>query len=202
MRRNMLNNKFYKYGEKVYMLVATSVYLEYNRVERYLTVEADLGFIFCIPVKVQPLVTGKEHKYNLYIDLQSAGVLPVEADNDYLLRDAKEGDYISSFRRCYVDESLPIHLLNSYSRDVRFTLFIDYLDAVFSSRFRGTINAFVMCDDFLNEFNDTVSIGRKVNLKGKDGNLTVMNTLGTLLSFEELAGWYSICDVRTIIYED
>ena len=68
--------------------------------------------------------------------------------------------------------------------------------------FRGTINAFVMCDDFLNEFNDTVSIGRKVNLKGKDGNLTVMNTLGTLLSFEELAGWYSICDVRTIIYDD
>lgn len=59
-----------------------------------------------------------------------------------------------------------------------------------------------MCDDFLNEFNDTVSIGRKVNLKGKDGNLTVMNTLGTLLSFEELAGWCSICDVRTIIYED
>lgn len=202
MRRNMLNNKFYKYGEKVYMLVATSVYLEYNRVERYLTVEADLELYFCIPVKVQPLVMGKEHKYNLYIDLQSAGVLPVEADNDYLLRDAKEGDYISSFRRCYVEESLPIYLLNSYSRDVRFTLFIDYLDAVFSSRFRGTINTFVMCDDFLNEFNDTVSIGRKVNLKGKDGNLTVMNTLGTLLSFEELAGWYSIYDVRTIIYED
>lgn len=46
MRRNMLNNKFYKYGEKVYMLVATSVYLEYNCVERYLTVEADSGFIF------------------------------------------------------------------------------------------------------------------------------------------------------------
>lgn len=33
MRRNMLNNKFYKYGEKVYMLVATSVYLEYNCAE-------------------------------------------------------------------------------------------------------------------------------------------------------------------------
>ena len=32
--------------------------------------------------------------------------------------------------------------------------------------------------------------------------LTVMNTLGTLLSFEELAGWYSIYDVRAIIYED
>ena len=69
MRRNMLNNKFYKYGEKLYMLVATGVYLEYNCSERYLTVESDLGFIFCIPVKVQPLVTGKEHKYNLYIDL-------------------------------------------------------------------------------------------------------------------------------------
>ena len=117
MRKNMLNNKFYKYGEKI-------VYLEYNCVERYLTVEADLGFIFCISVKVQPLVTGKEHKYNLYIDLQNASILPVEADNDYLLRDAKEGDYISSFRRCYVDESLPIYLINSYSRDVRFTLFI------------------------------------------------------------------------------
>ena len=39
MRKNMLNNKFYKYGEKI-------VYLEYNCVERYLTVEADLGFIF------------------------------------------------------------------------------------------------------------------------------------------------------------
>ena len=43
MRRNMLNSKFYKYGEKVYMLVATSVYLEYNCGERYLTVESDLG---------------------------------------------------------------------------------------------------------------------------------------------------------------
>ena len=42
----------------------------------------------------------------------------------------------------------------------------------------------------------------KYGEKVKDGNLTVMNTLGTLLSFEELAGWYSICDVRTIIYED
>lgn len=40
-----------------------------------------------------------------------------------------------------------------------------------------------MCDDFLNEFNDTVSIGRKVNLKGKDGNLTVMNTLGDFTFF-------------------
>lgn len=197
----MLNNKFYKYGEKVYMLVATSVSLEYNCVERYLTVEADLGFTFCIPVKVQPLMAGKDHKYNLYIDLQSASVVPVEADYDYLLRDAKEGDYISSYRRCYVDESLPIYLLDNYSRDKRFTLFIDYLDAVFSARFKGTINAFVMCDDFLNEFNDTVSIGRKVNLKGKEGSLTVMGTLGTLLSFEELSGWYSICDVRTIIYE-
>lgn len=40
MKKNMLNNKFYKYGEKVYMLVATNVYLEYNCVELYLTAEA------------------------------------------------------------------------------------------------------------------------------------------------------------------
>ena len=37
MRRNMLNNKFYKYGEKVYMLVATGVYLEYNCAEQLFT---------------------------------------------------------------------------------------------------------------------------------------------------------------------
>ena len=48
MRRNMLNNKFYKYGEKVYMLVATGVYLEYNCAERYLTVEGGLRvYILC-----------------------------------------------------------------------------------------------------------------------------------------------------------
>ena len=30
MRRNMLNNKFYKYGEKVYMLVATNTNIEFD----------------------------------------------------------------------------------------------------------------------------------------------------------------------------
>lgn len=202
MIKPILKNKFYMYDEKVYMLIATNVNVKYNLEEKYLVVDSFAGFTFCIPLKTLPLFTVGDLCVNLYIDLQNANIVTVDAEFDYILRDAKEGNYISLFNNCYSNKSLPIYILEEYSNDERFTIFVDYLDALFSRQYCGTINNFIEYNGALNEFDSTVKVGSKVYITGRQDLLTVLNTTGTSVSFEEISGMFSICDVRSIVYNN
>ena len=202
MFKPVLKNKFYKYDEKVFMLIATNVNVKYNLEEKYLIVDSFAGFTFCIPSRALPLFSVGSSGVNLYIDLQNANMVAVDTEFDYILRDAKEGNYTSLFNDCYSNKSLPIYILEEYSNDERFTIFVDYLDALFSRQYCGTINNFIEYNGALNEFDSTVKVGSKVYITGRQDLLTVLNTTGTSVSFEEISGMFSICDVRSIVYNN